>query len=79
MVYILVHSDSRDEFIRRAQTTEFCDSAYAKKLFNMSLGDETGETWQQIELEMMPVVEGGKPFVESTYFLEGDGLVGLYV
>ena len=76
---MFVHTDLRDTFILDAKHGDLDKSSYVNTYYNFTInsGDE-GELWELAELEMCAVVEGGRPLVQATYFLEGDGLCILY-
>ena len=79
ILYMFVHTDLRDTFILDAKHGDLDKSSYVNTYYNFTInsGDE-GELWELAELEMCAVVEGGRPLVQATYFLEGDGLCILY-
>ena len=77
---MLVHREHRETFLFNSFHGEFCDSAYIKHMYSATFDNsDNGRAWQKSELELVAVAEGGRPFVQATYFLEGDGLVILFV
>ena len=80
MVYMLVHREHRETFLFNSFHGEFCDSAYIKHMYSATFDNsDNGRAWQKSELELVAVAEGGRPFVQATYFLEDEGLVILFV
>ena len=73
---MLEHTQHRKEFVNTAIERNFADSAYMTNFYSLTFGNiDDGRKWMLSELELVALVEGGKVFVQATYFLEGDGLV----
>jgi hypothetical protein len=77
-VYMFVNRFARDDFITQAKQHQFCDSAYVKRLYEVTFGSKDGEDWKYTELELISVIETMRPFVCITYLNEGDGLPVLF-
>ena len=76
---MFVHRDHREHFLFQYHNGENPHSAYISHLYELTYNNNTGDVWRMSELELAAIVEGGRPFVQATYFLEGDGIVILYV
>ena len=77
--FLYVHAEGRDSFVRQGINEEFVGSALMTKLFNIVYGNEdNGKAFSRFSLELAAIVEFARPFVQTTYYLEGDGCVVLY-
>ncbi|CAM9751028.1 unnamed protein product, partial [Heterosigma akashiwo] len=73
-VHMLVAGEDIDTFILDGYEEDLLeDSSNMQKLFTLVFLDN--EYILDRPLEMIALVEGGRPFVQATYFLEGDGLL----
>ena len=69
-MYLYVHAEGRDSFVREGITEEFVRSALMTKLFNIAYrNEENGKAFARLF---------ARRFVQTTYYLEDDGCVVLY-